>query len=238
MFNIFSFFIIKLFLFNLAVLLVSSVKLNCDYAAVNYIIRECTVRNLKVKHPNVTVTSISGTLSSVIDYNNITTFKVDSSPHLEFFPIGIEKFFPNIEEIEITDTGLKVLTQNDLKRFPKLKTLVAKENQLEHLDTNLFEFNDIIEEIDLSGNKLKHLPANSLRYLKNLKKLDLTDNICVNATAEGPRELRKLKSKLSDNCLRSHPVSAWSFMFNLLLVLLVSVLFVLLLIFCIKRIAK
>lgn len=196
------------------------------------------MRNLEVTDPNENVTSISGTLSSVINYDNITTFKVDSSPQLEYLPSGIEKFFPNLQEIVINETGLKVLSQNNLKRFPKLKTLVVRENQLEQLDTNVFEFNDGIEEIDLSGNKLNNLPANSFRVLKNLKKLDLTNNVCVNDTAQNPRELRKLKTKLSDSCVRTHPINAWSFTFNLLLVVLLSVLFVFLLIFCIKNIVN
>lgn len=223
---------------NLAVLLVTSFKLNCYYAAINYVISECNVRELEVKHPNETVTGISGTLSSVVNYDNITTFKVDSSPQFEYLPLGIEKFFPNIDKIEITGTGLKILTQDNLKRFPKLKTLVASYNELEYLDTNVFEFNDVIEEIDLSGNKLKHLPSNSFRVLRNLKKLDLMDNVCVNDTAKTPRELRKLKSILSDNCLRLQPINSWSFTLNLLIALLLSVLFLCLLIFCIKSIVK
>lgn len=237
-FDFFRFFIIGLILLNFEVLRVTSIKINCDYAAINFIISECTVRNLEVKNPYETVRSISGTLSSVINYDNITTFKVVESPQLEYLPSGIEKFFPNVEEIEIFETGLKELSQKDLKSFPKLKTLIVRENQLESLDKNVFQFNDIVEEIDLSGNKLSHLPANSLRILKNLKKLDLSGNVCINATATTPRELRKLKSKLSDQCLRSPPVDKWSFMFTLLLALLLAALFVCLLIFCVKYIVS
>lgn len=231
-------FLIKIFLIILAVLSVSSIKISCDYAAVNYIISECTVRRLEVKEPNETVTSISGTLSSVIDYENITTFKVESSPRLEYLPAGIEKFFPNLRKIEVSETGLKVLTQDNLKSFPKLKSLVVRENQLEYLDTNVFEFNDVIEEIDLSGNKLNHLPANSLRVLKNLRKLDLANNVCINETAHNVKELRNLKTKLSEKCVKSVPINSWSFVFNLLLVLFLAVLFVFLLIFCMKNIVK
>lgn len=211
-----------------------TLRINCDYVEHQSVISECVTYDLEVKYPNETVTSVSGNLPGVIDYERIKTFRVKFSPLLEFLPSGIEKFFPNIEKIRISHSGLTNLTQNNLKNFSNLRILILNNNKLEHLDSDVFEFNNKIEEIDLSENQLKDLRVESLKVLKNLKKLDLSNNACINQTAENQLELKRLKIKLSENCSPSSQTSYFDFLVNIVFFILLAVLFVFLLIFVIN----
>lgn len=229
------FFSVRIFLLILSFASTTlTLRINCDYVAKQSVISECVAYDLEVKHSNETVTSISGNLPGVIDYETIKTFRVKFSPLLEFIPSGIEKFFPNIEEIIISQSGLTNLTQDNLKNFSNLRSLILNNNKLEHLDSDVFEFNDKIEEIDLGENRIKVLRVESLKVLKNLKKIDLSNNQCINQTAENQLELKRLKIKLSENCSPSSPTSYFDFFVNIVFFVLLAVLFVFLLIFVIN----
>ncbi|CRL08249.1 CLUMA_CG020885, isoform A [Clunio marinus] len=146
-------------------------------------ISECLVRKLEIKQENDTVTGISGTLSEVIDYDRISKFKVISSPDFKYFPMGIEKFFPNLEEIIISNTGLKTLPTEALRNFHKLRKIHVTYSQLQELEQNVFFFNGDIEEVNLSENNLTRIGVNAFKHLHKLKKLNLMNNFCINETA-------------------------------------------------------
>lgn len=229
------FIIVRLFLLTLSSLTTSAIRINCNYLTKqNSVVSECVIFDLEVKFPNETVSSISGNLPGVLNYEKVKTFRVKDSPRFEFIPTGIEKFFPNVERIEISRSGLKNLTQNNLKNFSNLKFLNLTSNQLDHLDSDVFEFNDKIEEIDLSENNLKSIRVASLKVLTNLKKLDLSNNLCINETAENEVELKRLKIKLIESCSQSSSTMSFDFFFYVVFFCLLAVLFAFLLIFLIK----
>lgn len=218
---------------------ISALRINCDYVAVKNLISTCKTSDLEVSNPNETVTSMSGTLPGVLDYAKVTSFEIKSSPALEFLPRDIQKFFPNLEKISISNTGLKIITSDNLRNFTKLKSLILRNNKLNELDYELLKFNPNIEEIDLSGNDLKYLGKNILKPLESLKKFDISNNICANETANNPSEIRKLKIKLNENC--RHPqndTSAFKSSASFVAVCLMAILLCVLLIRCLKFIVN
>lgn len=218
---------------------ISALRVNCEYVAVKNLISTCKTSDLEVNNPNETVTSMSGTLPGVLDYANITSFEIESSPALEFLPRDIQKFFPNLEKIIIFETGLKSITSDNLRNFTKLKSLVLRNNKLSEIDSEIFKFNRKIEEIDLSGNELKHLGQNFLKPLESLKKFDISNNICANETANNPAEIRKLKVRLNENC--RHPqndASAFKSSASFVALCLMAILLCVLLIKCLRCIVN
>lgn len=202
-------------------------------------ISACNTRELEVTSQNETVTSVSGKLMDVLIYDNIKSLRIESSPMLQFFPKKIEKFFPNIEKLTITQTGLKIFTTDDIKPFTKLKNLDLSENQLEELNAELFAFNEDIEEIDLTGNKLKHLGENFLKFAGKLKTIDMSENVCINASAKNPVELKRLKIKLNENCPASKvKIDKLKFSLNFVLISFAVIIFVAIVWNCMKCIVK
>ena len=216
-----------------------AIRIECDYVLYNSLISECNTRDLTVKFYNETVTSVSGKLMDILVYEEIKSFKIEASPMLQFFPKGIEKFFPNVEKISVTQTGLKTITYNDLKNFPKLKTLILRQNQLKELEASLFELNREIEDVDLSNNKLEHLGVNFLKFAEHLNSIDVTNNICVNGSAKTPVEFKRLKMRFSENCPPSKTtVSAAKFSSSFVLLSFAVIIFALIVFNCIKFIVE
>lgn len=181
---------------------------------------------------NDTVTKISGTLGAIVSYKKIKTFKVEASPLLEYFPRGLENFFPNLETLVITQTGLKYFTADDIKVFPNLTSLFLNGNQLEEIYAKTFEFNEKLETIDLSANKLSNVGFNFFKFLKNLKSINLSNNVCINERAQNSDELKKVKIILNENCLKR--ISNYGLYFSIFLLLLATLFFVVLLFTCFK----
>lgn len=189
--------IVQILTMSCLIAFVSAIRIECEYIEENFVITQCNTEALTVTQPNEAVTSISGTLSRVINYENIKVFQISDSPNLDFIPRGVEKFFPKLEQLIVTRTGLKHLRNDDLKHFLHLKVLDLSENQLEKLDANSLKYNQAIEKIDLSSNNIREVPKHFLKVTKHLKSVDMTNNICFNNTAGNLRELKIMESKLS-----------------------------------------
>lgn len=79
-----------------------------------------------------------------------------------------EKFFKNIAGLTINNSKLKKISQNDLKEFPKLKEIFIISNEVENLDSNLFEFNKSLKLVWIEGNKIKKIGAEIFDELHEL----------------------------------------------------------------------
>lgn len=228
--------LIEVFLLTLLLCTTLAIRINCDYRSVGSFINECRLSSLEVNNRSDTVTSVSGTLPAILNYKAIKILVINSSPNLSFLPNGLERFFADIETFEVSETGLTALTAADLEKFPDLTKLVFKENQIKVLDMKTFEFNQKIEEIDLSGNKLSQFSGDFLKFLPNLKKIDLSNNVCINETAENPLEILELRFKLSENC--GGEISLVKSSFSFFGVCLVAAMFLVALVAFIKFVIK
>lgn len=216
---------------------VHSISIACDYIFIDHKTSECATNNLVVKNESEIVKSISGNFFGIVDYKQIKTFRIDSSPELEYLPSGIEKFFSALERIIITETGLKVLRSGDLRNLTKLKQVVIARNILTEIEENSFEFNADIESIDFSENKISSIPRNILKPLRHLKSIDLSENVCINETANDPIEINTLKQRINNFC--SHDdvsTGQLTFAFSFLVLILLAILFLVLLVNCFKYI--
>lgn len=101
-----------------------------------------------------------------------------------YFPRGFDKIFKNLKVIEISDCGLKVVHQSDLKPFSKLVELYLMSNQLEVLEKGLFDFNSNLELIFLRNNKISFIDFNVFDNLSKLKFLFLDINTCIDMKTE------------------------------------------------------
>jgi len=129
------------------------------------------------------VDSISGTHLTGYNNDNVEAFQVVRKGQIHYFPRGLNKFFKNLKGIQIYNTELKEVHQSDLKDFPKLMNLNFAANSLEILEENLFEFNPILEDIDLWPNKITHIDPNVFAKLTKLRYLYLNSNTCISMAA-------------------------------------------------------
>lgn len=115
-------------------------------------------------------------------------------------PKRIEKFFPELEGLEIFNSSLKSITRNDLKPMWNLKLVHMSSNELKELDGDLFEETQKVHWVDFSDNKIKFVGENLLNNLKQLKVANFENNTCIFMTAAFPVEIAQLKRELREKC--------------------------------------
>lgn len=139
----------------------------------------CLTRGDFITDPlNRDISAISGNHTDSKTNNDVKAFAIAYS-NCFYFPRNLEKFFINLEAISIGNSKLKEIRSEDLKPFPKLRSLGLAFNELQVLEPNLFQFNSKLEVIYLDRNNISHIDANIFdNFVGKLSYLYLTINTC------------------------------------------------------------
>lgn len=187
-----------------AVNLSSSLVLECffdnellfDDLKVSY---TCTVLHLLTNTTRRNVSEISGKHIPQHDNNDITQLYIIHQ-QMEYFPKGFTKFFENIVAIHAGMNKLKSLERNDLDEFAKIRYLYLYSNQLEVLQSDVFESNLNLEYVSFYNNRLTHIGSKLLMPLKKLKAAYFNKNICIDKQAASEQGMSELKLEIAQQC--------------------------------------
>lgn len=192
----------------------SSFELYCEYDKVGWDDTigpafTCKVKNLNVTQPKTLITSLRGQQPTPKTSDNVNTFLIFEQI-CDNFPVGVDKYFKNLEGIAVQKSGLKRITKSDLKPFAKLKSISLYGNKLTALESHLFIYNPNIKLVSVFNNKLKHVFPNILGGLNNLERVYFSSNPCFNEDGLNPERIEQLKCKLIESC----PATEEMFQYN------------------------
>lgn len=143
---------------------------------------------------------LSAVVNQFLNLEDVKSFYIYESPKCFYIPFGIEKHFQNLETLFITHSGLKSVTNEDLKPFPNLKGLYMHNNQIESLGKDFFMYNLDLQEINLSDNKLKNVAFGVFEPLMCLEKIEMFRNPCIDMEAITEVDIEILTSKIQEKC--------------------------------------
>lgn len=134
---------------------------------------------------------------------------------VQYFPRGLDNFFPSLIGLSIHDCGLKKMHSYDFKELPKLEMLtIVYNNQLTSLPDELFVNMNNLKFIDLSQNKLKIMSSKLLKPVMNNALIFINfrnnENIdaCYNSSKAQPTLLHRLRYRpKSDETLEAATVA-------------------------------
>lgn len=112
--------------------------------------------------------------------------KSDCEPNIDFFPQGMEKFFPGLIALTFGNTQLLSVTAEDLQSFPGLAMLSVFVGNLTVIDANLVEFNPNVVRIYFTNNLLENVGNNVFANLTRLYFLDMRGNPCTGHSTQLP----------------------------------------------------
>jgi hypothetical protein len=164
---------------------ISSIKLNCQYEYIeNCVLNcyQCTSVKFIVTKPNQTVTDINGEHLEYENSQDANSLRIIDQI-VKFFPSGLGHHFPYLLVLKIWSSSLSHLSQRDLKEFKYLTDLSVSGNNLEVLDSNLFDFNHHLKHIDFTRNRIKHVGLNLLKPLHKLAFADFYQNDCIRSVS-------------------------------------------------------
>lgn len=125
-------------------------------------------------------------------------------------PLNLGEFFKNLEVFYVERSGVKTLTDYDLKGLKKLKIFDVSHNPIERLEKNFFVGHSGIEAISFYDCELIYVHHSALDPLTNLQQAHFEDNFCINIHLYFPNYLPTLKERL-ENCDGTMVVTSFDF---------------------------
>lgn len=107
---------------------------------------------------------------------------------VNFIPMNMAYFFPNLIELEISDSHLKWIEQANIRDLKKLKLINFEKNDIQALDKGLFAFNKELEKIIIRENKLGFVHKDVFLHVHKLRSIDIAGNVCTNDIYENHRQ--------------------------------------------------
>jgi hypothetical protein len=170
----------------------NAVEINCKYSSdfdwftVGKVYTCSVQQKLDALHTDSGVIGVNGIHIGKNKNKDVKAIRIYNR-NVYYFSSGYDKYFTNIEVIQVYGSKLKIITQKDLMPFTKLKHIDLCKNELEELEKDLFKFNQLLEVIKASDNKLKFIDVTAFEGLFQLHTLELNGNHCI-WKSTGPRD--------------------------------------------------
>jgi hypothetical protein len=158
----------------------------------------CTGTNVLTFYEDRTVTEIVGDHIEGRTNNDVTQFFVKFQ-NCHYMPLGLDKFFPNLESVYIMKSNLQHLLLGDLDGLNKLRALDVSHNPVEELSADFFKGHDKIESLSFFDSHIKKVERGAFDMLKNLEFIDFDYNQCYSEKIRG-YEMQSSVPDLYDKC--------------------------------------
>lgn len=182
---------------------VFALDLECDIIASTWNINSegtsCFVENLNITTQNQLVTSVNGQSAAEFQGQGVNGF-FSIEQTINYMPKGLDKFFPNLELIQIYNSKLKSIVKSDLASFSTSKTLFLPFNEIETLSSNLLSNNLQLYSIDLNSNKLATIGEKTFETLAKLEQLNVSNNLCIDSHTMTKEDIPALLDELKQKC--------------------------------------
>lgn len=167
----------------------------------------CKVNYLKTTEEERNVSHVTGRHKARHANRDVIQIQITQHHHpntndqlMEYFPRGFNSIFENVVAFHAGTNRLKYLEKSDLKEFGKLKYLYLYNNQLEVLQSDVFQYNPALEYVSFFNNNLVYIGSKALIPLKQLKHAYFNKNICIDKQATTSQGLSELRLEISHQC--------------------------------------
>lgn len=108
--------------------------------------------------------------------SEVGEFRVFNQKRVKFLPAKIGERFPNLEAIQVENTGLGVVRRFYFKNMQKVVNVRLGFNQIATINPGAFDDFVSVEEFDLEGNQLTTLDKDLFVHMVSLHYLYLENN--------------------------------------------------------------
>lgn len=149
-----------------------------DFLKSNIISTEfsCNAEYHSVKHNDTKVDSLSEQYLGQKNKSDVVGLRMFFLS-LVLLPTGISTYFPNLQTLWITNSGMESAKRESLKDLKQLKTIYFDKNKLKTLETDLLWDVNELEFLSLNQNIITEIPRNFLKRSINLKQLWMNNNL-------------------------------------------------------------
>lgn len=198
---------------NIVVLLVINLKLctpigiNCnfgiqwfDFVGNTY---QCDGSILNDGQNTDRVTTVNGTHQIEKSNSDVVALRMNNR-NLQFFPVNIEAYFPNLKVITFYGNSISEVKNTHLAPFPNLVYLNLYTNKITSLDGDLLDGLKSLQYVSFERNNIVHVGHDLT--LPKAGQVYFDANPCINVRAFTPDDIAALRFNLLINCTLIEPI--------------------------------
>lgn len=177
---------------------ITAVFENSDWELIGPLFR-ASIIDLRVDRPNTKILGVTGAFPKGKCAGDVRGLYIANTV-CQYMPQGLDEIFPNIEGIQISSTGLKVISQQDLKPFVKLRSLWLDCNKVAVLESNVFLYNSDLVIVNLKDNNLRSIGSGIFDPVDDLQRIYLEGNKCISMDAPDRKKVKEVKIEIAEKC--------------------------------------
>lgn len=183
----------------------NSISINCTCGIGSYaeIVKDptysCSVIDLKTSREDEVVSDVIRQHDTNKTNFDVKLLKIIDQCLTEL-PEKLDLFFPNIDGLEVINSGLKTIKKEKFSAYKSLKYLNLMKNKIEVLPDGVFNNSPTLQYILMNGNRLKVIGSAVFNPITHLKYVDFRRNTCLCKKAETKDDFAALKKIISKKC--------------------------------------
>lgn len=187
-----------------------AITFKCNYFIRNYwnlpLLYSCNVTSIfNTNNSNLT---IKGTHLPAKSNADVEGLEINlNRTNLDYFPTGIDKFFPKLRAIYFYYGKISKLSGDELVGLKNLEWFSSSYNSIEILPGNLFRDNKEMRIIFFYANNIYNVSSNLLDGLSKLEYVNMGKNFCINRYADNAFGIFFLKDELKARCMPMEVIS-------------------------------
>ncbi len=146
---------------------------------------------------NSTLTAINGNHIPGITNANVEALSIYEQ-NLTQFPMNVERFFPNLKVIHLSDNLINSVSNEFLRPHKYLVWLGLPGNKITKLESNIFDGLPHLRIIDFYGNKIKDVGQDI--KLPKTGNINFYSNLCIDMGAATDDKIAELEYNLVHKC--------------------------------------
>lgn len=154
----------------------------------------CAASNITAENFNTKIRHVHYQNGTRVKSVSIEAFVIKNEPNCKFMPMGLKKTFWNLVALNVQESGLMHIDQQDMKQFgSELLWIRLFETKLAALDGDLFDHNPNLVFVSFEGNALKYIDSQlfeSFKQMKYLEKMNFNHCGCISKIYEKSRTYR------------------------------------------------
>lgn len=188
----------------LAVMNSQAVLLDCTYSMMSVwnmgSIYTCTGKLFLFGDPR-SIIEVGGEHKTAKSNANVLQVSIRDKK-VKIIPQHLGAYFPNLESLDMMNSGVEDVSRADFMGLPKLKQLCLQGNEVKVLDNDLFAANPVLVYISFYNNPINHIGHGVFDNLKELTNIELhgNSNTCLSSYAYNRPATLALITKIQINC--------------------------------------
>lgn len=165
--------------------------------------KRCFISQISAQFPsNQMITSLDGQPETFYHSEDRIMFDINlrGSLSVYYWPQGLGNLMPQLEAFALDTLKLRSIKKRDVEVFKKLKMIWCRFNDLESLDSDLFEPNPDLMYANFDGNKLKFIGENIFEPTPFLQEAFFHNNNCIDSEGKSESAVQVLRTELREKC--------------------------------------